>query len=116
MSVRLAWSDVLLFSSSERVGADPGVGYGDAWGEAEAGQVGRQGSLQQVRVPAHCVLRLTHIQALGEETRVVRCQGVWNPRSVSCYPSSHGLRANVISFIHDNNVSVVKEAYWFFTW
>lgn len=63
----------LLLSSSEGVGAYPGVGYGDAGGHAEAGQVGRQGALQEVGAPAHGVLRLTHIQALGEETYVVCC-------------------------------------------
>lgn len=65
--------EVLLFPSSEGVGAYPGVGDGDAWSDAEAGQVGRQGALQQVRAPAHSVLRLTNVQALGKETRVVRC-------------------------------------------
>lgn len=72
----LSWTEVaaLLFFSSEGVRAYPGVWYGDAGGDAEAGQVGRQGALQQVGAPAHRVLRLAHIQALGEETGVVRCQ------------------------------------------
>lgn len=65
--------ELLLFSSSEGVGAYPGVGDGEAGSDAEAGQVGRQGALQQVGAPAHRILRLTHIQALGEETCVVCC-------------------------------------------
>lgn len=66
-------AELLLLSSGEGVGAYPGVGDGDAWGDAEAGQVGGQGALQQVGAPAHRVLRLAHVQALGEETGVVRC-------------------------------------------
>lgn len=64
---------LLLLSASEGVGAYPGVGYGGAGGHAEAGQVGGQGPLQHIRLPAHSVLCLTHIQALGKETGVVRC-------------------------------------------
>lgn len=63
----------LLFSSSEGVGAYPGIGNGGAGGDTEAWQVGRQGPLQQVWVATHGVLCLTHIQALGKETSVVRC-------------------------------------------
>lgn len=66
---------ISLFLVGERVGADPGVGDGDAGSDAEAGQVGGQGALQQVGGPAHGVLRLAHVQALGKEARVVRCQG-----------------------------------------
>lgn len=118
MSVWLSWSDVLLFSSSERVGADPGVGYGDAGGEAEAGQVGRQGSLQQVRVPAHRVLRLTHIQTLGEETRVVcwREFGIQDQSPAVHHHMGYELMSSASYSKNDDNVSVVKEAYWFFTW
>lgn len=67
--------DVSLFLVGEGVGADPGVWDGDAGGDAEAGQVGGQGALQQVGGAAHSVLRLAHIQTLGKEASVVRCQG-----------------------------------------
>lgn len=67
-----AWIPSLFFFG-EGVGARPGVLDGGAGGEAEAGQVGGQGPLQQVRVPAHGVLRLTHVQALGKEAGVVCC-------------------------------------------
>lgn len=73
-------TEVLLLSAGEGVGAYPGVGDGDAWGDAEAGQVGRQGALQQVWAAAHRVLRLAHVQALGKETRVVRCRGAERKR------------------------------------
>lgn len=68
-------TEVSLFLVGERVGADPGVGDGDAGSDAEAGQVGGQGALQQVGGAAHGVLRLAHVQALGEEARVVCCPG-----------------------------------------
>lgn len=67
--------EVSLFLVGERVGADPGVWDGDAGSDAQAGQVGGQGALQQVGGPAHGVLRLAHVQALGKEARVVGCQG-----------------------------------------
>lgn len=68
-------TEVSLFLVGERVGADPGVGDRDAGSDAEAGQVGGQGALQQVGGAAHGVLRLAHVQALGEEARVVGCGG-----------------------------------------
>lgn len=61
-------------SAGEGVGAYPGVAYGGAGGEAEAGEVGRQGPLQQIGAPAHSVLCLAHIQALGKEAGVVGCR------------------------------------------
>lgn len=67
--------EVLLLSSGEGVGAYPGVGDGDAWSDAESRQVSRQGALQQVGAPTHRILCLAHVQALGKETRVVRCLG-----------------------------------------
>lgn len=60
----------LLLLAIEGVGADPGVGDGEPWGQVEGGQEGRQGALQQVRVPTHGVLRLAHVRALGEEADV----------------------------------------------
>lgn len=57
----------------EGVRSYPGVGDGDAGSNAEARQVGRQGALQQVGAPTHSIFCLAHIQALGKETRVVRC-------------------------------------------
>lgn len=76
--------EFLLFPSGESVRSYPGVGDGDAGSDAEAGQVGRQGALQEVRVPTHRIFCLTHIKALGEETRVVRCLGSrakrWNTK------------------------------------
>lgn len=61
--------------SGEGVGARPGVGDGDARSDAVAWQVGRQRALQQVWTPTHGVFCLTHVKALGEETRVVCCLG-----------------------------------------
>lgn len=69
-------TEVSLFLVGERVGADPGVGDGDAGSDAETGQVGGQGALQQVGGATHGVLCLAHVQALGEEARVVRCAGL----------------------------------------
>lgn len=71
--------------SREGVGAYPRVGDGDAGGDAEAGQVGGQRPLQEVGSPAHGVLRLTHVQALGEEARVV-C--FWERRSGEIHSES----------------------------
>lgn len=65
---------VLLLSSAEGVGAYPGVGDGDAGSDAEAGEVSRQGAFQEVGVPTHSVLSLTHVQALGKETGVAGCR------------------------------------------
>lgn len=79
-----SWIKILLFSSGEGVWSYPGVGDGDTWSDAEAGQVGRQGALQYVGVSAHSVFRLAHIQALGEEARVVRCLRESRERTSCC--------------------------------
>ena len=65
---------VVLLAPLEGVGAYPGAGDGDPGGLAEPGQVGGQRALQGVGLPAHRVLRLAHVQTLGEEARVFRCQ------------------------------------------
>ena len=65
---------VVLLAPLEGVGAYPGAGDGDTGGQAEPGQVGGQGPLQGVGLAAHRVLRLAHVQTLGEEARVFSCQ------------------------------------------
>lgn len=64
-------SPSVLLSPGETVGADPGVRDGDTRGDAQTRQIRRHGALQQIGMTAHRILRLTHVQTLGEETRVV---------------------------------------------
>lgn len=59
-----------LFSSCQRVGADPGVGHGQPGGQVEGRQEGGEGALQQVRVAADGILGLAHVGALGKEAHV----------------------------------------------
>lgn len=89
---------VSLFLVGERVGADPGVGDGDAGSDAEAGQVGGQGALQYVGGPAHGVLGLAHVQALGKEARVVRCWGTREQNGAAECKVHKGQKANLSKY------------------
>lgn len=102
-----AFTHLLLFSI-KRVGPDPGVWDGESWRQVEGGQEGGEGPLQEVRVPAHRVLRLAHVGALGEEAHVAgcreqrraggRCREVWEAAeepALTPAPSRRGYWASV---------------------
>lgn len=69
------FTGALLFPAGKCVRAYPGVGDGETRCDAEPRQVGRERPLEEIRTPAHCILRLAYVQAFGKETCVVRCLG-----------------------------------------